>query len=57
MTEFFTRLGADEKLYAKYKAIDAGELQPEQRQALKNALRNFRLSGAELTGPAELEIS
>jgi oligopeptidase A len=53
VTEFFTRLGADEKLYAKYKAIAADKLQPEQRQALKNALRNFRLSGAELTGAAK----
>jgi oligopeptidase A len=53
VTEFFTRLGADEKLYAKYKAIAPDKLQPEQRQALKNALRNFRLSGAELTGAAK----
>lgn len=53
VTEFFTRLGADEKLYAKYKAIDPATLQPEQRQAHKNALRNFLLSGAELTGAAK----
>lgn len=53
VTEFFTRLGADEKLYAKYKAIDPSGLEPEQRQAHKNALRNFRLSGAELTGTAK----
>jgi oligopeptidase A len=53
VTEFFTRLGADEKLYAKYKAIDPASLQPEQRQAHKNALRNFVLSGAELTGGAK----
>jgi oligopeptidase A len=53
VTEFWTRLGSDEKLYAKYKAIDAAKLSPEQRQALKNAVRNFVLSGAELTGPAK----
>jgi oligopeptidase A len=53
VTEFFTRLGADENLYAKYKAIDPARLQPEQRQAHKNALRNFLLSGAELTGGAK----
>ncbi|MDB5958394.1 M3 family metallopeptidase [Ramlibacter sp.] len=53
VTEFWTRLGADEKLYAKYKAIDAAKLTPEQRQAHKNALRNFTLSGAELTGAAK----
>ncbi len=53
VTEFWTRLGADEKLYAKYKAIDPAKLSPEQRQAHKNALRNFTLSGAELTGAAK----
>ncbi len=52
VTEFWTRLGADEKLYAKYKAIDVAALSAEQRQAHKNAIRNFVLSGAELTGEA-----
>ncbi len=50
VTEFWTRLGADERLYAKYKAIDTALLNPEQRQAHKNAMRNFVLGGAELTG-------
>ncbi len=50
ITEFFTRLGADERLYAKYKAIDPASLNAEQRQAHKNAMRNFVLGGAELTG-------
>jgi len=53
VTEFWTRLGSDEKLYAKYKAIDPARLTPEQQQALKNARRNFVLSGAELTGAAK----
>lgn len=53
VTEFWTRLGADEKLYAKYKAISPAKLSPEQRQAHTNALRNFMLSGAELTGAAK----
>ncbi|MEJ5988726.1 M3 family metallopeptidase [Ramlibacter sp. PS3R-8] len=53
VTEFWTRLGSDEKLYAKYKAIDPAKLTPEQRQAHKNALRNFTLSGAELVGAAK----
>ena len=52
VTEFWTRLGADERLYAKYKAIDLASLTPEQRQAHFNAVRNFVLSGAELTGAA-----
>jgi len=50
ITEFYTRLGADERLFAKYKAIDATTLTPEQRQAHRNALRNFVLGGAELQG-------
>ena len=52
VTDFWTRLGADERLYAKYKAIDPASLNPEQRQAHRNALRNFVLGGAELTGEA-----
>lgn len=52
ITEFWTRLGADERLYAKYKAMDVGTLNPEQRQAHKNAMRNFMLGGAELSGHA-----
>ncbi|MEH3087988.1 MAG: M3 family metallopeptidase [Xylophilus ampelinus] len=50
VTEFWTRLGADERLYAKYKAIDPATLDAEQAQARRNAVRNFVLSGAELQG-------
>lgn len=53
VTEFGTRLGADDRLYAKYKAIDVSTLTTEQRQAHKNAIRNFVLSGAELTGESK----
>lgn len=53
VTEFSTRLGADERLYAKYKAINPATLNTEQLQAHKNAIRNFVLSGAELSGPAK----
>ncbi len=53
ITEFWTRLGADERLYAKYKAMNADTLTPEQRQAHKNALRGFVLGGAELQGAAK----
>ena len=53
VTEFWTRLGADERLYAKYKAINSATLNTEQRQAHHNAVRNFVLSGAELTGVAK----
>ncbi|MGD9774547.1 M3 family metallopeptidase [Diaphorobacter sp.] len=53
ITDFWTRLGADERLYAKYKAIDPATLNPEQRRAHSNAIRNFVLSGAELQGAAK----
>ena len=53
LTEFYTRLGADERLYAKYKAIDISTLNTEQKQAHKNAMRNFVLSGAELEDAAK----
>jgi len=57
VTEFYTGLGADERLFAKYKAIAAGphadSLQPARRKALSNAMRDFVLSGADLQGPAK----
>ncbi len=53
VTEFWTRLGADERLYAKYKAMDVAQLTPEQRQAHTNAMRGFVLGGAELQGAAK----
>ena len=54
VTEFYTALGADEKLYAKYKAIQAqaATLSPARQQALKHWIRDFVLSGAELQGAA-----
>ena len=57
VTEFWTRLGADERLYAKYKAMDPASLNAEQRQAHKNAVRNFVLGGAELTGEARTRFA
>jgi oligopeptidase A len=53
VTEFWTRLGADERLYAKYKAIDPATLNAEQRQAHKNAMRNFVLAAPSCTGAAK----
>ena len=54
VTEFYTALGADEQLYAKYKAIQAqaATLNPARQQALKHWIRDFVLSGAELQGAA-----
>jgi oligopeptidase A len=52
VTEFWTRLGADERLFAKYKAIDPNQLNAEQRQAHRNACATSCSRGAELTGAA-----
>ena len=53
VTEFYTNLGSDERLYAKYKAVDPATLNDEQRRAQHNALRGFVLGGAELQGTAK----
>ncbi len=53
VTEFWTNLGADERLYAKYKAIAPASLNKEQRAAWDHAMRGFVLSGAELQGVAK----
>jgi len=57
VTAFHTKLGADERLFAKYKAIAAGaaaaRLSAPRKKALANALRDFALSGAELQGAAK----
>ena len=57
VTAFWTRLGSDERLYAKYKAIDPATLNPEQRQAHRYAIRNFVLGGAELQGAAKARFA
>ncbi len=57
ITDFFTRLGANETLYAKYKAIPSASLNPEQARAHTLALRNFVLSGAELHGDAKARFA
>ncbi len=61
ITEFHTRLGADERLFAKYKAIlgapSAARLGAARRKALDNAVRDFVLSGAELQGEAKTRFT
>lgn len=53
VTAFYSRLGADERLFAKYRAVDADAetLDEPRRRALANALRDFVLAGAQLRGP------
>ena len=57
VTEFWTRLGSDERLYAKYKAMDPATLTSEQAQAHHNAMRSFVLGGAELQGEAKARFA
>ena len=57
VTEFWTRLGADERLYAKYKQVNVNTLDTAQKQALRNALRNFVLGGAELQGESKVRYA
>ncbi len=53
ITEFYTRLGSDERLYAKYKAMDVATLNTEQAKAHSNAMRGFKLGGADLQDAAK----
>ncbi|MGE3926783.1 MAG: M3 family metallopeptidase [Lautropia sp.] len=56
VTEFWTRLGQTEGLFAKYRTLAQGDeyraLDPERRRVVDNELRDFKLSGAELRSPA-----
>ena len=61
ITDFHTRLGSDERLYAKYKAVAASpaaaQLAPARTQALAHAIRDFVLSGAELQDDAKARFA
>ncbi|MEH6436172.1 M3 family metallopeptidase [Massilia sp. DD77] len=52
VTEFWTALGQNEALFAKYKALrnspDYAGLSAARKRIIENALRDFRLGGAEL---------
>jgi oligopeptidase A len=52
VTEFWTILGQNEALFDKYKALRASpefvNLTPARKRIVENALRDFRLGGAEL---------
>jgi len=53
ITAFWTELGLNEALFGNYKALRASvefaSLAPARKKIVENALRNFRLSGAELS--------
>jgi oligopeptidase A len=55
VTEFWTDVGQNEALFAKYKSLraapDFNTLSPARQRIIDNAIRDFRMGGAEL--PAE----
>jgi len=57
ITQFWTELGQNQCLFEKYRELKAApgfaQLTPARKQQVENALRDFRLGGAEL--PAELK--
>jgi oligopeptidase A len=57
ITQFWTELGQNQRLFDKYRELKASPefaaLSPARRKLVENALRDFRLGGAEL--PAELK--
>jgi len=52
VTEFWTELSQNEALFAKYKALRASDsfasLSPARQRIIDNAIRDFRMGGAEL---------
>ncbi|TWI64462.1 oligopeptidase A [Pseudoduganella lurida] len=58
ITEFFTELAQNEALFAQYKALQASPefatLSPARKRIIENAIREFRMGGAELP-PAQKE--
>ncbi len=58
LTDFYSDLAQDERLYAKYKAIQASaefkHLNQAQQKIISNEVRDFKLGGAEL--PADKKV-
>ncbi|HTS52893.1 MAG TPA: M3 family metallopeptidase [Burkholderiales bacterium] len=60
ISQYFTELSQDERLYAKFKALRTAprfdRLTREQRKIVDNELRDFRLGGAELPADEKAEF-
>jgi oligopeptidase A len=60
ISQYYTELSQDERLYAKFKALRAAPgfecLTREQKRIVDNELRDFRLGGAELTPDQKAEF-
>lgn len=57
VSEFWTTLGSDERLYALYRSLDPSELNTEQKRARELALLGFKLGGAELKGADKIRFA
>ncbi len=61
IVQYYTELGQNLALYEKYKALRAapefGTLTPAQRKIVDNEIRDFRLSGAELSPQDKLRFA
>ncbi|MDE2119288.1 MAG: M3 family metallopeptidase [Betaproteobacteria bacterium] len=61
VTQVWTELGADPRLNARYEALHASPgfatLDPLRRRIVEHALRDFRLSGAQLQGEAHARFA
>ena len=60
ISQYYTELSQDDRLYAKFKALHVSaafsELTQEQRKIVENELRDFRLGGAELPPEQKVEF-
>jgi len=60
ISQYYTELSQDERLYAKFKALrtapEFDQLTREQRKIIDNELRDFRLGGAELPADKKAEF-
>jgi oligopeptidase A len=60
ITQFWTELAQNQRLYARYHELAAGptfaSLSPARRRTVENALRDFRLGGAELPQDRKAEF-
>jgi oligopeptidase A len=60
LTDFYSDLSQDERLYAKYKAIQANadfaKLNQAQQKIISNEVRDFKLGGAELASKQKVRF-
>ena len=57
VTEFWTQLGSNEELFKQYASVSTEALHAHAHQALKLALRNFILGGAQLEDDKKIQYA